>query len=170
MFVVYEKITAATFKVMGINKKLKHWGVSWPLDLNLHRLYNSGHHPPWSGEELTGCAGFCSCPAMKPLVQRSDWPIDITTYLELDSGVFSTGLWQSLHTCLQDEGWWPLGYWLPIPTSLSSIPTYTSTRDGVSPPLFSPYTQRFIPHTVFICLPYAANMAESLWKWLYMVL
>lgn len=24
MFVVYEKITAATFKVMGINKKLKH--------------------------------------------------------------------------------------------------------------------------------------------------
>lgn len=38
--------------------------------------------------------GFCSCPATKPLVQRSDWPIDMTTYLELDSGVFRTGLWQ----------------------------------------------------------------------------
>ena len=24
MFVIYEKITAATFKVMGLNKKLKH--------------------------------------------------------------------------------------------------------------------------------------------------
>ncbi len=25
MFVVYEKITAATFKLMGLQKKLKHW-------------------------------------------------------------------------------------------------------------------------------------------------
>lgn len=27
MFVVYEKITAATFRLMGLSKKLKHWEV-----------------------------------------------------------------------------------------------------------------------------------------------
>lgn len=30
MFVVYEKITAATFKLMGLQKKLKHWDTVGP--------------------------------------------------------------------------------------------------------------------------------------------
>lgn len=53
---------------------------------------------------------------------------------------------------------------LPFPQS-----QHTPQPEMVSP-LFSPYTQGVIPHTVFICLPYDANMGESLWKWLYMVL